>query len=60
MTKEEFYSALNEGKEVYYPDEDILFYMHKNTIYLFKEKAKITLGPMNEEFDWPWDKMFIK
>lgn len=60
MTKEEFYSALTENKQVYYPEEDILFYMHKNRIYIFKEKQKITLGLMDEDVDWPWDKMIIK
>jgi hypothetical protein len=60
MTKDEFYSALTEDKQIYYPEKDILFYMYKNKIYIFKEKSKITLGLMDESVDWPWDKMIIK
>lgn len=60
MTKEEFFSALNEGKEVYYPEEDIVFYMYKDMIYVFKEKSQITIGQMNEDLDWPWEKMFTR
>jgi hypothetical protein len=59
MSEDEFYLALNNGKEVYYPEEELLFYNSHGDIYIFKEKTKITLGLMNTEFKWPFDKMFI-
>lgn len=54
---------LNNGKEIYYKDLDVIIYQYKNNYYMYKTKGDgtgITLGVIDLTQDLNWENMKIK
>lgn len=54
---------LNNGKEIYYKDLDVIIYQYKNNYYMYKMKGDetgITLGVIDLTQDLNWENMKIK
>lgn len=54
---------LNNGKEIYYKDLDVIIYQYKNNYYMYKMKSDgtgITLGVIDLTQDLNWENMKIK
>jgi hypothetical protein len=63
MKKEDVINALNNGKEIYYKDLDVIIYQYKNNYYMYKLRSDdtgITLGMIDFNQDLNWENMKIK
>jgi hypothetical protein len=63
MKKEDVINALNNGKEIYYKDLNVIIYQYKNNYYMYKlrsDNTGITLGMIDFNQDLNWENMKIK
>lgn len=63
MNKNDVIYELNNGKEIYYKDLDIIIYQYKNNYYMYKmnrDGTGITLGVIDLTQDLNWENMKIK
>jgi hypothetical protein len=63
MKKEDVINALNNGKEIYYKDLNVIIYQYKNNYYMYKLRSDdtgITLGMIDFNQDLNWENMKIK
>lgn len=63
MNREDVIDELNNGKEIYYKDLDVIIYQYKNNYYMYKMKNNgigITLGVIDLTQDLNWENMKIK
>lgn len=63
MNRDDVIDELNNGKEIYYKDLDVIIYQYKNNYYMYKMKGDrtgITLGVIDLTQDLNWENMKIK
>ena len=63
MNRDDVIDELNNGKEIYYKDLDVIIYQYKNNYYMYKMKSDgtgITLGVIDLTQDLNWENMKIK
>lgn len=63
MNRNDVIDELNNGKEIYYKDLDVIIYQYKNNYYMYKMKndgTGITLGVIDLTQDLNWENMKIK
>ena len=63
MKKEDIINALNNGKEIYYKDLNVIIYQYKDNFYMYKlndNGTGITLGVIDFDQDLNWENMEIR
>lgn len=63
MNRDDVINELNNGKEIYYKDFDVIIYQYKNNYYMYKIKGDgtgVTLGVIDLTQDLNWENMKIK